>query len=103
MTKLKVVGRVVSGTVPLDMTGLRAAIKRDALLVNEEAEKLIALAERMKAANAFNMTTIDEGTTLLDSRCLFASDLDMQASRLARRVDHQAALIELAIACESEL
>jgi hypothetical protein len=85
----------------VDMVHLRAAIAKDLELIEDYAAELFVMVERCRATVSKNIFRIRNGQSVANQASLFASDLDMQASRVARRIDHMQALVEVAYLAEA--
>ena len=84
----------------VDAVKLRQAIRRDSQLAQEQAIKLIQMAQGLIACEVRNIDKLDSGRSIGDLGLGGSADLGMQASRLARRLDHMSALIEVAYLAE---
>jgi hypothetical protein len=80
--------------------GLRAAIRRDAELTLEYAAKVRAELEQVEARMQRNLRQLDAGVAAGDLCTMGADAVDDACSRLARRIDHMTAMVEVAYANE---
>ena len=88
------------GDEGLTVERLRAAIKRDLELLETEASRLAEMAHKARAVATTALVRLEKGHSVLDLPSVSAADLDMQASRVARRVDHLQAITEVAFLAE---
>jgi hypothetical protein len=86
---------------PVDTVQLRLAIRKDLMLVQEYANLLEAMAAKCNDAALRCRLMLDGGCPAMDLAIPSAADLDMAASRAARRIDHLQALLEVACASEA--
>lgn len=84
----------------IDLVQLKAAIAKDLALVELEAGRLEEMARKARAVASASQVRLAKGESVGSLVTISAADLDMQASRVARRIDHMMALIEVAFLVE---